>query len=243
MVWTLSRPESRNALDFATLGALGDAARSAGTDRAVRAVVLTGEGGTFASGGDLRELRNEVSRDGGERLLRAGRSATTAIAELRVPVLAALPGPAIGGGAELAVACDLRIADVGARIGFRHARMGVTTAWGATERLVALVGVGVAARLLLVGHEVSAGEAYAFGLVDAVVESGACVSQALAWAYDIAAGAPEAVARAKAMLRRATRAPWEAADLEARHFVDAWASDDHGEAVAAYFERRPPVWK
>jgi enoyl-CoA hydratase len=242
-VWTLSRPESKNALDFATLQTLLDGIHAAAQDRTLRAIVLTGKGDTFASGGDLRELRGALSAADGERLCDAGRLVTKAIAELDVPVIAAMPGPAIGGGAELAVACDLRIAEVRAKLHFKHCRMGVTTAWGTAARLVAMVGPGVAARLLYTGHELSAAEAYACRLVEAVVEPGQAVAQALAWAYDIANGSPLAVAHMKALLREAiwtTSAVW---DGERRRFVETWASADHAEAMAAFFERRAPVWR
>jgi enoyl-CoA hydratase len=128
-IWTIDRPEAKNALDHATIGELSDAVHEAAADRSVRAAILTGEGHTFVSGGDLRELRDRNSPQDAEHFSDVGFDLMAAIADLPFPVVAALPGPAIGGGAELALACDLRIADMRAKIAFKQVRMGVTTAW------------------------------------------------------------------------------------------------------------------
>src|SRR5208283_4813951 len=120
---------------------------------------------------------------------------------LSVPVIAALPGAAIGGGAELAVACDLRVASPRASLSFKHAHMGVTTAWGILPRLVSLSGRAAASRLLLTAQTVEAAEALRLGLFDAVSADtpGACLELAERWADDIVRGAPLAVAGMKAL--------------------------------------------
>jgi enoyl-CoA hydratase/carnithine racemase len=241
-IWSLSRPEAKNALDAASFAALGAAVGRARTDAALRAVVLTGAGDTFASGGDLRELRTATTEADAVRVSELGRSVCDGIASLPVPVLAALPGAAIGGGAELSVACDLRVADARASISFKHARMGVTTAWGVLGKLVAMVGPGAASRLLLAGHAVGAEEALRLGLVDAVTDDGGCVARALAWADDVARAAPGAVARLKALLREATGPAAPLRALERDLFVAAWTSADHREAVEAFFGKRDPRW-
>jgi enoyl-CoA hydratase len=242
-VWTIDRPEVRNAFDLATIEALAGAIRQASRDRSLRAVVLTGAGSIFASGGDLRELRTLKSRRDAGRLFAQGRALCDGIARLHVPVVAALPGPAIGGGAELAMACDLRVADPRAKLSFRHARMGVTTAWGRVGKLVALAGHAAASRLLLLGHDLDAQEALRLGLVDAVTEEGACVATALSWARDAGKGAPAAVAGLKALLRGVTEnSPARQLAQERASFVATWTGTDHDEAVEAFFEGRAPVW-
>lgn len=243
VIWTVDRPEAKNALDHATLDALLDAVREADSDREIRAGVITGAGHVFVSGGDLRELRDRHSPQDAERLSDAGYDLTSAINELPFPVIAALSGPAIGGGAELAVACDMRIADVRARIAFKQVRMGVTTAWGTVPRLVALVGAGTAARLLYGAQEIAAADCKLLGLVDEVTENGLARTTALAWASDIALGSPKAIAETKRLLRETLMTSRDVRSLERRVFVDAWSGADHVDAVEAYFERRPPRWE
>jgi enoyl-CoA hydratase len=241
-VWTMDRPQAKNALNRETVDELIVAADETSNDRALRAIVLTGAGDAFASGGDLRELRHATTREDAERFAAAGAELCAKLEALPVPVIAALPGPAFGGGAELAIACDLRIADQRARISFKQARLGVTPAWGSTARLVSLVGRGAAARLLYTAHELGAADAKACGLVDEVATDGTCVQVAIAWAQDIAQGSPNAVAGMKALVKLSTAPGEPLARDERRRFVDTWVSPDHAEAMTAYFARRAPVW-
>ncbi len=243
VVWTVDRPEAKNALDHATIAELLAAVRAAGSDPEIRAAIVTGAGDAFVSGGDLRELRGRDRPADAERLSDEGFALTAALADLPFPVLAALPGPAIGGGAELALACDLRVADARARIAFKHVRMGATTSWGTVPRLAALVGSGTAARLLFTAREVGAAEAKALGLVDEVTEPGLARSTALAWASEIALGSPTAVARTKRLLRETLATARDVRAVERAYFVETWSSADHRDAVEAFFERRPARWE
>lgn len=242
-VWTIARPEAKNALSYSLMAEIARAIEDAANDSALRAVVLTAEGNIFAAGGDLRELRTATTSTDAERLCDAGRAICQGIADLDVPVIAALPGAAIGGGAELAVACDLRIADDRAKLCFKHVRMGLTTSWGTLPKLLQLVGPATTARLLYTAHEVRAMEARAMGLVDWVADDGACVATALAWALDVAQGSPNAVAQMKRLLRDATASSDLLRARERERFVATWTSADHVEAVEAFFTSRAPVWK
>jgi enoyl-CoA hydratase len=242
-ILTVARPETRNALSFAVMGALTAALHEATRDRRLRALVITGEGKAFVSGGDLRELRVAGTSADAERLCAAGRGVCEAIERLDVPVIAAINGAAIGGGVELAVACDLRIADERAKLCFKHVRMGLVTSWGTFPRLLQLVGASTAARLLFTAHDVRATEARSLGLVDQVTESGASVATALAWAEDIAQGSPSAVANMKGLFRDSRAANVELAAREQARFVASWTSDDHRDAVEAFFESRAPKWR
>jgi enoyl-CoA hydratase len=242
-IWRLSRPEAKNALDSATFAALEGAIATATADRSLRAVVLTGEGGAFASGGDLRELRTATTREDAGRLADVGRSVCEGIARLDVPVIAALPGLAIGGGAELAMACDLRVAEARATLCFKHARMAVTTAWGILPKLVGIVGHATASRLLLTAQSIDAREALRLGLVDTVCEDGGCVAAAVAWGLDVAQNSPVAVRELKGLLRDALGALAEHRARERERFVATWTSEDHAEAVEAFFASRAPRWK
>lgn len=243
VVWTLDRPEAKNALSRELLGRLLSAMDAAAADATVRAAILTGAGNAFASGGDLRELRDKSSALDAATLSDAGEHVCRRIGELPFPVIAALPGVAIGGGAELAIACDLRVAEDRARICLKQVRMGATTAWGTLPRLCALVGPAAAGRLLFTAQEIAALDARLLGLVDHVAENGTGVVTALAWCTDIAAGSPRAVAETKALLRMAGGAFYASMRaMEREAFVRTWSSPDHAEAIAAYFERRPPRW-
>lgn len=240
VVWTMDRPEAKNALDHATLDALARAVRDAGADTGVRAAVLTGAGDVFVSGGDLRELRGRHSREDAQRFSDLGFGLTKAIADLPFPVVAALPGAAIGGGAELAVACDMRIAHPRTQIAFKQVRMAVTTAWGTVPRLVSLVPAGLAARLLFTGAEIGAAEAKAAGLVDEV--TGDPFGTALAWAEQITHASPTAIVHMKRLLRASLAASSALRTLERDAFTETWSGPDHVDAVEAYFEKRPPRW-
>jgi enoyl-CoA hydratase len=241
-VWRLSRPEAKNALDWTTFGALGRAIDAAAENKQLRAVVLTGEGDTFCAGGDLRELRTAMTREDAESLCVVGRRVCDGIRALPIPVIAAITGPAIGGGAELAVACDMRIIDTKATISFKHARMGVTTAWGILPKLVSLVGPGRAAYYLFSGDTVDAERAHRSGLVNAISKSGRCVAAAMDWALEFAHGAPAAVASIKALLAEALGPADAFRAAERDRFVAAWTSEDHREAVEAFFASREPLW-
>ena len=242
VVWRLDRPHTRNALDWTSFAALEGAIAQAAADPSLRAVVLTGEGSTFASGGDLHEFRAVSTPEQAGQLADAGRSVCQGIARLRVPVIAAIGGPAVGGGVELALACDVRIADPKATLCLRQSRLAVTTAWGVLPKLVATVGHGTASRLLLTGQKVDAFEALRLGLVDFVAERDACVATAFAWAEDIAQGAPAAIAELKGLLRESLTARAGVDVRERESFVRTWTSSDHREAVEAFFARRTPSW-
>lgn len=239
VIWTLDRPEAKNALSADMLRSLGEAIEAAGADVTVRAAILTGAGDAFASGGDLRELRQKNTPEDAAALSDGGEHVCRRIGELPFPVIAALPGVAIGGGAELALACDMRIADDSARVCFKQVRMGATTAWGSLPRLVTLIGPSAAARILFTAQELSATAAHAIGLVDLVTEDGSSVVSALAWCTDVAAGARGAIAETKALLRASRDSFYAyARALEREAFIRTWSSAEHAEAMAAYFERR-----
>ncbi|CAN5481793.1 enoyl-CoA hydratase/isomerase family protein [soil metagenome] len=242
-VWTLDRPEARNALSGELVEKLTRAIDEAARDATVRSAILTGAGGSFASGGDLRELRGRSNATDAALLSDLGEALCRAIAETPFPVIAVLTGAAIGGGAELAVACDLRIAEDRAKICFKQTRMGVTTAWGTLPRLLSLVGTSATARLLYTAQELRAVEARAMGLIDHIAEPGSAMATAIAWCTDIEASAPGAIAETKRLLRSAEAEAYaRLRPLERDAFIRTWASEAHDEAMEAYFSRRAPKW-
>ncbi len=239
LIATVDRPSARNALDLATITEVTRLFQE--LPPGVRAVVLTGGSGTFVSGGDLRQLRGRAGLEETELFCDVGRAMCDSLEDCGVPVIAALEGSAIGGGAELAMACDLRIMASDAMLAFRQARMGVTTAWGTFARLVATCGAGRAADLLYSAGTFGGLEAQAGGLVESVTPPGRALETAIARGNEIARGAPLAVRGLKDLVRAARRDQALRA-LERERFIATWTSADHAEAVEAYFEKRPPVF-
>ena len=165
----LNRPDKHNPLSRAVLAALQDAMQQASSDDTLRCVLLRGAGnGYFAAGGDLRDLSSVRSTAETEVMVVEARGALDAVRECPVPVIAVINGDALGGGAELAVACDLRIMASHARIGYMHGRLNVSTGWGGGTDLFDLVGRARALRMLARAEMVHAVEALAWGLADAV---------------------------------------------------------------------------
>lgn len=232
---TLSRPEKRNALSNALIAAIGETfADWSGRDN-VSVAVLTGAGDkAFASGGDLKEL--ESLREEADALAFAARTraALDRIRRFPVPVIAVLNGDALGGGAELAMACDLRIAMAHARIGFLQAKLNIATAWGGGTDLFSLVGPSRALRLLATAEVLSAVDAQERGLVDTVIPEGAAVD-GFVRSYVAQMVRPPQVMRAiksLAIMHRFGGTAEERAAREGARFAAAWAHDDHWTAVA-----------
>jgi enoyl-CoA hydratase/carnithine racemase len=160
----LDRPDKRNALDEAFLSELLVAAEASSREEAVRVVLLRSTSPMFCAGADLNEWADVSPREA-QRLSALGSRAFQALADLPVPVVAALEGPALGGGLELALACDIRIGTTACRVGFPEPRLGNSPAWGGMARLVETVGIAMARDMLLTGDVVSAVDAHRVGIV------------------------------------------------------------------------------
>ena len=238
---TLDRPESLNALTVPVKVALREALESIASDRAVRAVILTGAGRAFCAGQDLAERESPDAapldvevRDRYNPIIRAIRS-------MGQPVIAAVNGVAAGAGASLAFACDLRIAAEEARFVLAFGRIGLVPDSGATWFLPRLVGPAKAAELALVGDPLDAAEALRLGLVSKVVPGDHLLDEARAMASRLAEGAPLALALTKEALQRSSTIDLdEALEGEAKLQGIAGASADHAEGLAAFKEKRPP---
>jgi 2-(1,2-epoxy-1,2-dihydrophenyl)acetyl-CoA isomerase len=196
----LNRPRKLNAFAGEMRDLIGDAVEELGADAAVRAIVITGEGRGFCAGADIDYL-NELVAEGNardfQRLLEAGERVVQEIRAAEKPVIAAVNGPAAGGGANLALACDLRIMADTALIGQTFVRIGLHPDWGGTYLLPRLVGPARALELMWSGRMVGAEEALAIGLADRVVPADGLREEAVAWARQLASGPPLAVARIK----------------------------------------------
>jgi enoyl-CoA hydratase len=187
---TLDRPEARNALDTATVAALVDALDASTGDRELRGVLLTGAGGVFCAGADVRE----ETPDGGRRRMELLTVLYEQLTHLRVPTAAAIEGPAVGGGAELAGACDLRVAATSATLRFPGASFGVPIG---TARTVGQVGLSVAKDWVLSGRDVPASEAHDRGFLQRLVPDGQAVHEALGWLEQVAVRDPATIALLK----------------------------------------------
>ncbi len=238
---TLDRPRVMNALSFALLGELSDALAVLDDDPACRAIVITGAGErAFAAGVDIRELAAQSPAS----LRQLDPFAVfERIPALRAPVIAAVRGFALGGGFELALACDLIVASDDAQLGLPELGLGVIPGAGGTQRLPRAIGRARAMELILTGRRLRADEAERLGLVAAIVPAADTVDAALAMAGRIAAAAPLAVASAKAAVHAATRLPLdEGVAFERARFADLFGTEDQSEGMAAFLEKRPPAW-
>jgi enoyl-CoA hydratase len=235
---TISRPETRNALGWREMEQFAEAVETAVAWPELRALVLTGSGQAFISGGDLRELAGYPAAEDGRRLSATMTLALARLESLPCPVIAAVNGPARGGGTEIALACDLRVLSKDADLGFVQINLGLTPGWGGGQRLLRLAGYSRALEWLSSGRILSAGEALAAGLANRVVPPGRALDEALAIAQTIAVRPIEAVQAVKRLLRAGlTFAPGEAALREAAEFPMLWEADAHLKAVAAFLNR------
>ena len=239
---TLDQPEALNALSFALLGQLDDVLAVLDDDEACRAIVITGAGDrAFAAGADIRELAAETPASIGEGDRFA---AVDRVGLLRTPVIAAVRGFALGGGCELAMACDMIVAGDNAQFGQPEIRIGVIPGAGGTQRLTRAIGRARAMELILTGRRISAAEADRMGLVTMVVPADETVTKALELAGRIAALPRLAVEAAKAAVNAAQSLPLdEGLRYERDRFGALFASEDRREGMVAFLEKRPPAWR
>ena len=243
---TISNPAKRNALDHAILD--GIAAALANLDERARCVLLTGAHGMFSSGYDLGDLEGEVFAEEAERLVaHPFTAALDALDACPVPTLAALPGHTIGGGLELALACDLRIAADGIRLGMPPAKLGLVYSHTGLRRFLEAIGVPRTRELFLLGRNIDARTALSWALVNAVVLPSDLEEESLDWAEELAANAPLSVRGNKRVIRELLRAGMDLdPDIE-RELIElrraCFASEDMREGVRAFAEKRPARWR
>jgi len=239
---TINRPAKRNALTRGLLQELGEVFAARGSDHKLKAAVVRGSGDLcFAAGGDLHELSAITTAEGAEAMAREVKATLENIRRFPLPVIAALNGDAMGGGAELALACDMRIAASHARIGFVQGRINVTTAWGGGVDLMRLVGPSVGLQLLCQAEMIPAHKAAALGLINRVAADGQSLEELEAdFLAPILTQSPH-VLRAFKSLAYAARSGLSIAELnqlETRLFSPAWIHEDHLKAVEKLFPTR-----
>jgi len=233
-VVAIDRQDALNALDVATLTKLRDRLRELADDASARVVVLTGAGEkAFVAGADIKYMSSLVPEQAKEWGA-LGHSAANLLETMPKPTIAAINGFALGGGCELALACDLRFASSRAKLGQPEINLGIVPGWGGTQRLARVCGIGVAKDLIYTGRTVDADEALRIGLVNAIADP--VLEHALEAAHALAAKSPVALALAKRLVNLAPGA----LDREAEEFGDLFASEDAQEGLAAFVEKRAP---
>jgi methylglutaconyl-CoA hydratase len=239
-VWTIDREARRNALSRAALLAIGSLAREAATNRSIRVIVVTGAGDrAFCAGADLKE-RLAMSENDVRTHLDLYRSELGPLDCSPKPVVAAINGHALGGGLELALCCDLRIAARHAELALPETSLGIIPGAGGTQRLPRLIGPARATEMILLGRRLTADEALSWGLVNRVVPSGQnVVDAAIEWLAPIADGAPIAQAAALEAVDRALDTTLEVGlELEKMSYERALVSEDRREGLLAFTEKR-----
>lgn len=238
---TLNRPEKLNALDETLLRELLQALGELEQSQSVRVVVLTGAGGkAFAAGADIAAMAS-MPPSAARRFAELGRRAADVIEQARFPVIAAVHGFALGGGCEIAMACDFIYASEAAKLAQPEVGLGIMPGFGGTQRLARRVGASRARELCMTGRMVTADEALRIGWVDAVLPTGELLPKALELARVIASKAPLAVEAIKRAILRGQDIPLPVAnEIEAASFASLFGTEDQREGMRAFIEKRSP---
>ncbi|MCL5022837.1 MAG: enoyl-CoA hydratase-related protein [Nitrospirae bacterium] len=236
----LDRPGSFNVLSTKMLREIGEALSECEDDEAVRAVIITG-GKHFSAGADIREMK-EKDPEQAEDFSRLGQKVCDRIEDMPKPVIAAVNGYALGGGCEIVLACDIRIAGEHAKFGQPEINIGIIPGFGGTQRLSRLVGIGRAKEMILTGRSVDAEEALAKFIVGKVVKDDELMAKAEETAKEIAQKSPFALKCAKSLVNE-TRGREKALEFEVVSFSECFATEDHIEGMNAFLEKRRPRFK
>ena len=234
----INNPEALNALNTAILKELDAAFTEVAEVKGILAVVLTGEGRAFVAGADISEMKSKNAIEG-EIFGKLGASVFRKIELLPKPVIAAVNGFALGGGCELAMSCDIRLASAKAKFGQPEVGLGITPGFSGTQRMPRLIGMGKAKELIYTADIIDAAEAYRIGLVNHVYEPEALMEEAMKMAEKIASKAPIAVKNSKEAINRGIQTDMDSAvAIEAYLFGLCFASEDQKEGMTAFFEKR-----
>jgi enoyl-CoA hydratase len=245
VVITIDREPVRNALSRAVMAEIVAALEEIEQDDRLRAVVLTGAGErAFAAGADIGELRALTSADAARRSAEETHQLGFFVARMRKPLIAAINGFALGGGLELALCCDIRLASETAKLGLPEVNLGIMPGWGGTQRLTRLIGPAATRLLALTGDPIDAAEALRLGIVERVVPAADLLGAAIALAQQLAQKPPLAVAAIKQAVARGAEMPLaEGCMYEAALFGELATSEDAREGISAFLEKRQARWR
>lgn len=239
----LNRPKALNALNEDVLTDLDGAITEAEKDETIRVIVITGEGKAFAAGADIGAMV-DMNTLAGLEYIRHGQRIYRHIESVNKPVIAAVNGFALGGGCELSLACDLRIASTKAQMGLPETGLGIIPGFGGTQRLARLIGDGKAKEIIFTAGMVNAEEALNIGLVNKVVEPDLLMDEAMALAKKISSKAPIALGMAKNAINRGRQVDIDSAmDVEAMFEVMCFSTEDKREGMTAFIEKRKAEYK
>jgi enoyl-CoA hydratase len=235
---TLNRPEVHNALNWEAMRSFAKTVDCAANHSEIRALILTGAGRTFCAGGDLFELHHYPSREDGLKLATLMGEALDQLENLPFPTLAAIEGAALGGGAEIALACDLRVMAADAKLALTQVRLALSPAWGTFRRLMHLIGYAKAMEWLAMGVEIKASEAARFGIAAKITPDGKSLTQARAYARAFAAADPNTIRTIKALLLAYKIPGMKRTRPERNAFAELWSSPAHHQASSRFIARK-----
>jgi len=238
----MNRPDALNALNSETLKELSKAFSHLGESNEVSVIIITGEGKAFMAGADIAEMK-DMSEDQAREFSKSGQKVFDLIARTEKPVIAAVNGFALGGGCELVLACDIRIASEKARLGQPEVNLGVIPGFAGTQRLSRLVGAAKAKEMIFTGDMVDAQTAHSIGLVNQVVPADQLMNVCMKLANKIASKGPVAIKLAKRVIDQGIEASFEIGSAgETRDFAECFASGQAKEGMSAFLEKRKPNW-
>lgn len=239
---TMNRPEKRNALNYQVRRELYAVLKQIDSDENMRAVIITGAGDAFVAGADIEAMRDFAVEDA-IKSSRHGTEIFSFIEKMKAPVIAAVNGWALGGGLELALACDIRICGENAQFGQPEVKIGILPGYGATIRLPRIIGVGRAKEMIYFGKIITAGEAKEYGLVSFVTSPGKLLGKAWELARRLARG-PASISLIKQSINAGVYLDKDQAfDLSSHYYGEAYKTKDAKEGITAYLEKRKPVFK
>ena len=238
----MNRPTAMNALNTETLQELEKAFAHLGESEDVKVIIIIGEGKAFVAGADMAEMK-DMSADQAREFSRFGQSVFEKIAKTDKPVIAAVNGFALGGGCELALACDIRIASEKAKLGQPEVNLGIIPGFAGTQRLSRLVGAAKAKELIFTGDMVDAQTAHSIGLVNQVVPAEKLMDVCMEMAKKIASKGPTAVKLAKKVIDEGIQVNLDdGTTLESDRFAECFAGGEAKEGMSAFLEKRKPNW-
>lgn len=239
----INRPEALNSINSEVLQGISDAVDDVAADPEIRVMIVTGEGKAFVAGADIAAM-SVMNQEQGLAFGRLGAKVFRKIETMDKPSIAAVNGFALGGGCELAMACDIRLASEKAKFGQPEVSLGITAGYSGTQRLPRIVGKSVAMELLLTGGQIKAAEALRIGLVSKVTEPEALMSEAMDLAARIMKNAPLAVKYTVMAIKEGLEAPMEEAiEIESKLFAKCFATEDQKEGMKAFLEKRAAEFK